>query len=195
MEEDKIDDIDLIDLEARLHARSMSGGSSRRNPNRRIKMKYKDYVKKLTAFGTAVAVATGLIVGAGGAMLRNMKDDLVIRSLSRDFKDSCLVEIGDDPQQIASYLRTQDDFDLQLYLLNCVSGNQATNDVLACTDYGTMGNYLSAHNWQHSGEWKDDMRERALTLHEMDEKQSELDQMASEHNLAPTPEDTLGGAK
>ena len=69
-EKQELLDKELVEIEAKLAARSMSGSPSRRNPNRKIKMTYRDYRKRLIAFGVSISVVTGLLIGLYNSHIR-----------------------------------------------------------------------------------------------------------------------------
>ena len=192
MDSDELNEKELVELEAKLQARSMSKGSSRRNPNRRIKMKYKDYVKRLTIFGTSIALATTILLNLGASIFRKMQDEKVLSMLNRDFKMTFMTTAGNAPEEIAQALKEQDGFDEHLYFLYQVLGPEETNSILSHTYYESLGGYFNSHNWNNEHDWQADMKAQLLGQHEIDQKQAELDQMAAEHQ-ATTPADTTYG--
>ena len=96
-EKQELLDKELVEIEAKLAARSMSGSPSRRNPNRKMKMTYRDYRNRLIAFGVSISVATGLLIGLTGSHIRKMSDERALKMIRNDFKESRLAPSIDNP--------------------------------------------------------------------------------------------------
>ncbi len=195
-EKQELLDKELVEIEAKLAARSMSGSPSRRNPNRKMKMTYRDYRKRLIAFGVSISVATGLLIGLYNSHIRKMSDENALKMIRNDFKESVMANIGDSPEERADYLRSAGEFNRNLYLMYDAIGSKATNDVLEHTYYGSLDEYLKAHHWDNPNEWSSDMLTILLVQSDINQKQSELNQMTEEHQTDMKADaTTYGGAK
>ncbi len=195
-EKQELLDKELVEIEAKLAARSMVGSPSRRNPNRKMKMTYRDYRKRLIAFGVSISVATGLLIGLYNSHIRKMSDENALKMIRNDFKESVMANIGDSPEERADYLKSAGEFNRNLYLMYDAIGSKATNDVLEHTYYGSLDEYLKAHHWDNPNEWSSDMLTILLVQSDINQKQSELNQMTEEHQTDMKADaTTYGGAK
>lgn len=195
------------DLQRRLKEQSMSGDSGKRSPDRKIRMKYKDYKKTIAAIAIASAIATTTVIGGGQAVIHQTKDSISIGSMCMDFQRDCIskeTHRTDDMQHyfydyadIASYIEGMDDFDLGVFLSYETIGEHQTDQVMRYTNYRSFENYLEAHDYEDSKEFSKDMRERATILADIQQKEEELAQMKAEHpdTSENSSEDQIGGVK
>ncbi len=195
-EKQELLDKELVEIEAKLAARSMSGSPSRRNPNRKMKMTYRDYRNRLIAFGVSISVATGLLIGLTGSHIRKMSDERALKMIRNDFKESVMANLGDSSEERAKYLKSAGEFNRNLYLMYDEIGSDAIDNVLSHTYYGSLEEYLKAHHWDNPDEWSSDMLTILLVQSDINQKQSQLDQMTDEHQFDTKDEETTyGGAK
>lgn len=192
-------------LERRLRGQSLSGESGRRTREKYVRMKLKDFKKRLAVFAATIAVATSLLIGGISNGIHAIQDNMVIGSMVHQFHIDCInpethrtmdnEHYYYDYDDIAHYIENMGDFDVGLYLFNRNTNDYQTERVLQYTDYETMDEYLALHNWESTDQWRDDMRDRILVQHEVNDRQAELAQMNEEHRLEDAQVTTLGGAK
>lgn len=200
----------LSQQEEQLRRKSLSGSDGVRSRERRIRMKYKDYVRSLKVLAVTTAVAVSLAIGAGTAAVHHIQDNITVNHLVSEFQRDCINHETHrtqdnehyfyDYDDIADYCEEMGDFDLGIYLFDANTNDYQTGRVLAYTSYESLDGYLDAHGWEDADEWKKNMREKIVLNHEIEEKKEELRQMAEEHQMSsaqPTnqEESTMGGGK
>lgn len=194
--------------EERLRRQSLSGSNGQRTPEKRIKMKYSNFIKFLKIYAVVIAVATTLVVGGGKALVNRVQDNIEINQMAWDFHKDCISHETHrtldnehyyyDYDDIADYIKENMDFDTGIYMFNINTNDYQTSRVLKYTEYENMEGYLKAHNWEDSDAWRKDMRTKVLTQNELDEKNEELRKMAEEHEIQQkdvVQAAELGGAK
>lgn len=200
------------ELEERLRKNSLSGREGQRTRERKIRMKYKDFIRTLKIIAISSAIAASIVIGAGAKTIDYIHDTMIINQLTSEFQRDCInpethrtldnqhyyYDYGD----IADYCEEMGDFDLGIYLFCRNAGDYQTGRVLEYTPYKSLDGYLEAHNWESADDWKKDMRERIVLAAEADEKEAELARMRAEHQSQIVDQATLsanendfGGAK
>lgn len=183
---------------------SISGSTSKRDPNRRIRMRYGDYKKtiKVTAIATAIAVSAAL---AGGNLYVNkVHDNFVIGRMERDFHAEYISpethRTNDnqhyfyDYSDIARNMEGMEDYDEGIYLLVHDIGKYQADKVLAYTNYGNFDNYLTEHNYKDSKEFDKEMSRKILLEEQIEKNNIEINNMLKD-NLPIQEETIYGGNK
>ena len=181
--------------EKRLKRQSLSGEAGRRG-ERRIRMKYKDYIRTLKLLSCTTALATTLVIGGGNVLYKQMRETSIINTLTGEFHHDCLGKETHrtqdnqhyyyDYDDIARYIEGMDNFDLGLYLFNHQTNDKQTSRVLEYTEYGTLDNYLREKHYKDSDEFRKEMKQVALLTKEIEERQIELSQLEEK-------EENIGG--
>ena len=195
------------DLQRRLKEQSLEGESGKRDPNRKIKMKLKDYKKTLAAVAIAASIATSVVIGGGSAVANHLNESMLVGSLISDFRQECIYKEThrtDDLQHyyydypdIATYIEGMEDFDLGVYLAYKSIGEHQTDQVMRYTNYRSFENYLEAHDFDDAAAFDKAMKKHAALTAEVNQKQEELKQMKEEQSVKSDDpsEDQMGGTK
>lgn len=195
------------DLQRRLKEQSLEGESGKRDPNRKIKMKLKDYKKTLAAVAIAASIATSVVIGGGSAVANHLNESMLVGSLISDFRQECIYKEThrtDDLQHyyydypdIATYIEGMEDFDLGVYLAYKSIGEHQTDQVMRYTNYRSFENYLETHDFDDAAAFDKAMKKQAALTAEVNQKQEELKQMKEEQSSKSDGplEDQMGGTK
>lgn len=150
--------------------RSINGESGRLDRSRTVRMSYSRFSNSLKAVAAATALATTLAIGAGHAIIDNFKESSVINRLAYEFQVDCIspeTHRTQDNQHyfyvyddIATYIEGMDDPEVGIYLFNINTNDYQTNKVLDYTRYDSLDEFLEAHQYKDSDEFREDMRNR-----------------------------------
>lgn len=194
-------------LQRRLKEQSMSGESGKKDPNRKIRMKYKDYKRTIAAVAIAASIATGVVIGGGAHVTNQLKDSFIVNSMCTDFRKDCISKETHrtydlqyyyyDYPDIASYIESMDDYDLGVYLCHQTIGEHQTDQVMRCTDYRSYENFLEAHGYKDTKDLRKYATTIAVLTDEVDKKNEEIARMREEHPelIDESNIDKTGGAK
>lgn len=190
----------------RMRERSTTGKPVKRNRERRIKMKYSDFIKGIKKVVAATSVVVVLITSAGMSLgahaIENIQDKMVVNSMVKEFRVNVINDethrTADrehyfyDYADIASKMEENyDDFDEALYCLVSNIGEYQSDQVLIYTDYKTVDNYLKTNGYEDLDEFKDEISKRIVLEKEVDEKTAEIEQMKAEHQTSSEEETTI----
>ena len=196
-----------LNYEERLKRQSLEGSSGTRTREKVLKIKKKKFMTALKVYTATIAVCTGLVVGGGSHVIHNIQDNLMIGEMVGNFQADCInhethrtldnehyyYDYGD----IVRYIEeNEEDFDTGVYLFYRNTSEYQTGRLMEYSSYGSMDNYLREHNYSDFNQWRDTTRQKIILMNEVDEREQELQNMASEHQMSETaPEEQLGGAK
>ena len=190
---------------AEYRRRSTSGSSAKRDPNRRIKMRYSDYKRTLKATAIASAIAISLVLAGGSHYVDTIKDKMYLGQLAGEFKTEYIApethRTNDnehyfyDYMDIAHHMKEAEDFDEKVYLLTATLGDYQADQVMVYTDYKGLDNYLAQHNFNDSEEFIKVMEEKTLAEKEMNEQAKAMNEMLEDHNVELNDRLITGGAK
>ena len=185
--------------------RSTSGSSARRDPNRRIRMKYGDYKKSLKITAIATAVAVSLAIAGGTHYVDKVKDNVYLGQMGQDFRTEYIVpethRTNDnqhyfyDYMDIAHHMKESENFDELVYLLTATLGDYQADQVMVYTDYKGLDNYLEQHNFEDSKEFIKVMEEKVLAEKDIEEQAKEMNQMLEDHKIELNEKLITGGTK
>lgn len=183
------------DIIERLKEKSLNGLSGIINQEK-ASIDYDDYIKRVKIIVGSTALAVTLALGGGNLLVNKIKDRAALTTLKYDYYESVLkpeVHITDDKKNywydygnIARNLENQEDFDEALYFLKAYIDDQPLdsldqiNSVLNYTEYKNFDNYKEIKGYESDQDYENDMKERALTKYERNQKQAELDKMQQE---------------
>ena len=189
-----LDDYDRQREEARerLREKSISGKSAKRTKEKRVSMKMSDYIRSIKIIAIASAATAVLAVSTGSYAVDEVRDAMVISSLSKEFQREIVApetHRTDDHKNyfydygdLARKLNEYGDFDEAVYLLDSCIGDYQTGLVLEHTDYGSFTHYKEVKGYKSTDEFQDDMKDRILLQKEIESKEKELQNMVSEHS-------------
>ena len=200
-------DRDEIEREryAEYRKRSTSGGSARRDPNRKIKIRYSDYKRTIKAAAIAAAIAISLILVGGNHLVNDIQDKVYLGQLAKDFRTEYIAQethrTNDnehyfyDYMDIANHMEKSEDFDEKVFLLTATLGDYQADQVMVYTDYKGLDNYLAQHNFENSEDFIKVMEEKALAEKEINEQATEMNEMLDNHNIELNDQLITGGTK
>ena len=183
--------------------RSTTGASAKRNPNRKIRMTYKNYKNTLMAVSIATAITVSGLIAGGSHLVDKMQDSMTIGQLHTDFRMEYIVPETHrtqdnqhyfyDYDDIARHLEEYGDFDIGVYLLVTDIGEYQTDRVMHYTNYDTVASFLERSGYKDLDDFKKTMEKKISIKHEMETDKEELKQMMEEHPVENQNEDIYGG--
>ena len=184
---------------------SIIGGTSKRDPNRTINIKYKNYKRTITAVSLATAITvSGLIIG-GEHLVNKIQNKITTGMLVRDFHFEYIApetHRTDDNEHyfydyddIAKSMQESEDFQEAVYLLIKDLGEYQTDKVLQYTEYKDLNTFLETNNWKNQEAFIKDIEKRISLENDIKNEQRQLDKMFEKHNMLDNDENIYGGIK
>lgn len=168
---------------------------------RKAQIKREEARKRLMAFGLACMVAGGIATTTAVKVADKLHENSIVYSQTADFRKDVMApnthptENGKyywyDYEEIAEALvEDGKDFSAELYKTYYSIGEEQTNRVLECTDYGTLEDYAKNSGFKSVSKWADNEREKVLLQYELNEMHGELESKHTDFNI-----DEKGGNK
>ena len=180
---------------------STTGASAKRDPNRRIRMKYSDYKKTIKTVAIATAITVSVVLAGTNMYAGTIHDRMTTGRMINDFHREYIApetHRTNDNQHyfydyfdIANRMEQMEDFDEGVYLLVNDIGEYQADRVLAYTDYDNFENYLNTHNYKDSDDFNKTMSKKIVLEEEIENKNNEIRNMLQDHTV--TPQDTTYG--
>lgn len=183
---------------------STTGASAKRDPNRRIRMKYSDYKKTIKTVAIATAITVSVVLAGTNMYAGTIHDRMTTGRMINDFHREYIApetHRTNDNQHyfydyfdIANRMEQMEDFDEGVYLLVNDIGEYQADRVLAYTDYDNFENYLNTHNYKDADDFNKTISKKIVLEQEIENKNNEIRNMLQNHTV--TPQDiTYGGNK
>ena len=194
------------DYENRLKEKSLNGSSGTRKQSNIIRIKKDKFKRAVAIYTLAIALATGTIIGGGSKVVHNIQDGLVVSEMVFDFQRDCINHETHrtldnehyyyDYNDIIRYIEeNEEDFDVGVYLFYRNTSEYQTERLMQSSTYHSMDQYLQEHHYESFSDWAEATRKKAVLMHEVDEREQELQDMAQEHGNTLDEENQLGGTK
>lgn len=160
---------------------------------RKAQVKAEEVKKRLTALCLACVVAGGIAATTAAKVVDKIQENSIVYSQTADFRRDVMApnthptENGKyywyDYEEIAEALLDDGkDFSQELYKTYYSIGEEQTNRVLECTDYGTLEDYAKSVGFKNVDKWADNERQKVLLTYELNEMNSELSSKHTDFN-------------
>lgn len=180
---------------------STTGSAAKRDPNRRIRMRYSDYKRTIKATAIATAIAVSAILAGGNVYVDKISKDITLGKMQRDFHIEYIApetHRTDDNEHyfydysdIAYKMDNSENYEETLYFLVKDIGEYQANRVLTYTEYKDFDTYLATHNYKDEKDFDKTISKKILLEQEIDKKNVEINDMLKDHQ--PTPETNIYG--
>lgn len=188
-----------------------SGNTAQRDRARVIKAQQRrqQRQKRVATLLVGCMILGGVAVGVANEVVDTIHDNRIVYEQTSEFRRDVIYPNTHRTQNLQYYYYDYDDiaeaimedgkdFSTELYKAYADLGEYQTNRVMKYTDYANLESYVTANGFKDIDDWAKAERKKIVLQAELDEKQSQLDDMHRELNgdqVMDAVEDSFVGGK